>query len=326
MGLGFAGFKHLRAFSNNPRTIISAVCECNEEKLNQVAEEFDVPILTKDFDKLLKAGMDVVVICIPDHLHAEYVLKALECGLNVLCEKPLVTSIEDAGIIVRASKKAGKIFMTGQCARFFERSQLAASLIKSSQLGEIFFAEADYLHDCAEFLKDWRIDPACPQNMVLGGGCHPVDLLRWLVGDVLEVQAFANKKVFPQTNPIKHDCILISLKFLSGAIGKVLVSIGCKRPYSMNIGLYGTKGTMVNEKLFLDYIKGLNDFMHVPVGKHLHEENMVFDLQAQHLVDCLDSGSQPIADALEGAKSVATCLAAVESITTGKIVKVCNKF
>lgn len=326
LALGFAGEAQVAAFSKHPRTRVKAACSRNAARLQQVCTQYGIEKPCASVEELLGAGLDVVVICTPDHLHAAVARQALEAGVNVLCEKPLVTDLDEARALVAAVRQSGRIFMTGQCARFFPRSQFAHGLVERDELGPIFFAEADYIHDAAAFFRDWRVDPQHPQNMVLGGGCHPLDLLRWLVGDITEVHAIANKQVLPADNPIEHDCILMSLKFASGALGKTLVTIGCKRPYSLGLSLYGSAGTLVDEKLFLTRYPGLQDFMPVPLAAHVHEGNNVFDDQAAHLVECLDEGKQPMANVLEGAKTVATCLAGIESLKTGRPATVCNDF
>lgn len=326
IALGFAGVAQVEAFTKNARTRVKAACTRDPERLQQVCATYGIEKPCATYEELLAAGLDVVVICTPDHLHTDYALQALDAGLNVLCEKPLVTDLEDARALVEAVRRSGRIFMTGQCARFFPRSQFAHSLVERDELGPLFFAEADYIHDAAAFFRGWRVAPERPQNMVLGGGCHPLDLLRWLVGDITEVHAVGNKRVLPAGNPIEHDCILLSLKFAGGALGKTLVTIGCKRPYSLGLSLYGSEGTLVDERLFLQRYPGLQDFMPVPLAPHVHEGNNVFDDQAAHLVACLDEGKQPMADVIEGAKTVATCLAGVESLKTGRPVAVCNEF
>lgn len=326
VALGSAGMGQVKAFTKNPRTRVKAACTRNPQRLQEVCATYEIEKPCASFEELLEAGVDVVVIATPDHLHTEYALQALSAGRHVLCEKPLVTELADAHSLVAAVRQSDCIFMTGQCARFFPRSQFAHHLIQQQELGPIFFAEADYLHDAAAFFRDWRIDPQHPQNMVLGGGCHPLDLLRWLMGDITEVHAVANKQVLPADNPIEHDCILMSLKFASGALGKTLVTIGCKRPYSLGLSLYGSAGTLVDEKLFVSRYPGLEDFITVPLAPHVHEGNNVFDDQAAHLVACLDEGRQPMADVVEGAKTVATCLAGIESLRTGRPTQVCNEF
>jgi len=327
IGMGLAGRAQAAAIVKNSRARLKAICTPSARRLDATAAEFQPDVATTDFQKLLAAGLDVLVVCTPDHLHTDYVSAGLESGLHILCEKPLVTKLNDARLLVDRARRSGKVFMTGQCARFFTRSGLARAMVDQGELGDLFFVEADYLHNCEEFFSSgWRVDPAAPQNMALGGGCHPIDLLRWLAGDVAEVYAVANRKCFAPGNPIAHDCILMSLKFCSGAIGKVLVSVGCRRPYSLGLSLYGNKGTLVDEKLFLAKVPNLQDFMPVPVGSHGHDLGYIFEEQLAHLVECMDAGRQPMADAVEGAKTVATCLAAIESIETGKVVRVCNEF
>ncbi len=324
--LGFAGMAQIEAFQKNPRTRVTAAWSRDADKTARVCSQWAIEKPCESYEQLLDSGIDVAVICTPDHLHTEYCLQALEAGLNVLCEKPLVTELDDARRVVAAAKASGKVFMTGQCARFFPRSLFAKGLVERGELGDIFFAEGDYIHDAEAFFRDWRVDPERPQNMVLGGGCHPLDLLRSLLGDIVEVHANANRMCLAPENPIREDCILLSLRFASGAIGKTLITIACKRPYSLGLSLYGTAGTLVDEKLFLPRYTGLQDFMAVPLAPHVHEGNNIFDEQAAHLVECLDTGRQPMADAVEGAKTVATCLAGIESLRTGQPVAVCNDF
>lgn len=322
MGLGFAGEAQVKAFQGCERTCVTGAFTRNQARLGEICAQFEIERAAESYDALLDSGIDVVVICTPDHLHTDYAIAALEKGLHVLCEKPLATTVEDLQAIAAAAKKSGKVFMTGQCARFFDRSQFARQLIDRNELGDLFFAESDYLHNAIEFFHGWRIDPSAPQDMVLGGGCHPVDLLRWYVGDVESVHAVANRKCLPDGNPIELDCILMSLKFVSGAIGKVLVSVGCQRPYSLGLSLYGSEGTLVDEQFFLTRYSQFEDFMDAKLPKHDHDANRIFDDQAAHLVDCMDQGVQPMADAIEGAKTAATCLAGVDSIRTGAPAKV----
>ena len=123
--------------------------------------------------------------------------------------------------------------------------------------------------------------------------------------------------MLPPDNPIGHDCILLSLKFASGALGKTLVTIGCERPYSLGLSLHGSEGTLTDEKPSLSRYSELPDFMPVPLAPHGHEESRVFDDQAAHLVECLEAGRQPMADVVEGAKTVATCLAGIDWLRNG---------
>ena len=115
----------------------------------------------------------------------------------------------------------------------------------SGEIGRLFFADSEYAHNYDHALghRGWRKDPRRPRNAFLGGACHAVDLVRWVAGDILEVSAYANHLALPDW-PV-DDCTVALFKFAGGAIGKVLGSIGCVRPYTMRSLFYGTEGTVL---------------------------------------------------------------------------------
>ena len=320
IGLGYAGLKHLKAYIQNPRTEVKGVCDKNEKLLHSISQEYGIKLATVDYEELVaQKDIDIVSICTPDHLHTEPSIKALEAGKHVFCEKPLATTIEDCRKIIRVVKDTGLKFLTGQILRFAPFFISLKKIYDEGELGEAFFAESDYLQDARFLLSGWRVDPQNPQDMVLGGGVHTLDLLRWIIGEIEEVHAFANKKSLVDT-PLSNDCIILSLKFKNGCIGKGLISVGCIRPYALNLSIYGTKGTLINNKLFLDKIPGLQDFISIPLP--IENEFPYFGKEIDHLLNCIEKDKTPLVDAVEGAKTVATCLAGISSIKEGKAVKV----
>ncbi len=324
LGLGYAGLEHAKAYHANSDTELVAIATRSAQRLASVQEVVTAEVASTDYDEVLaRNDLDIVSIATPDHVHAEQAVAALERGCHVFCEKPLCVSIEEAQAIVAAANRAGTKFLTGQILRFAPYFRTLKSIYDDGDLGEAFFAEADYLHDLTPFLAgpSWRSDPAHPQDMVLGGGCHPIDLLRWFFGDVKSVYAIATKKSLAD-QPFPYDTILLSLSFETGLLGKVLVSVGCKRPYQLNFAIYGTEGTLVNSGLFLEKIAGLRDFMQMPL--ETPEEFPHYALEVEHLVNCIRNDEQPLVDAREGARTVATCVAGIEAIRRGGPVEVCG--
>ena len=119
-------------------------------------------------------------------------------------------------------------------------------LIDAGRIGELFFVESEYAHDystAARGWNDWRVDSNRPREPYLGGGCHAVDLLRWIAGNPSEIMAYSNHKCL--TDWPVDDCTISMMKFPNNVIGKVFVSIGCKRDYTMRSVFYGTRGTII---------------------------------------------------------------------------------
>lgn len=322
VGLGYAGRKHFQAYESHPKVRIKAVCDLNKNRLQPFSEK--VELCTQNYEEMLKRrDIEMISICTPNYLHAAQAIKALKADKHVLCEKPLAPSIENCEKIIEVLEKRKHLkFMVGQILRFSPLFRAIKRLYDEGELGEAFFAESDYLHNVEGRIKEWWEDKRNPHFALLGGGSHPVDLLRWIVGDIEEVYALSNHKVlsdFPY-----DDSIIMNFKFKNGCLGKVAIFLGCKRPYALNISIYGTKGTIINNKVFLSKIKELEDFITLPIT--ILPEHPYFFKELSHFIDCIINDKSPLIDIREGAKTVATCIAAADSIKTGEPVKVRNNF
>ena len=301
---------------------VAAICDVNETVLKRERDTHSIPEekCFTDWRELLKIDeMNTVLVITPDQLHREMSEAFLAAGKHVMCEKPLAITKEDLDAIVRAAEAAQTKFMVGQICRFTPAFVKAKELIDAGVIGEVCFAESEYAHDYAKILHEWRADPN--RHGVVGGGCHAVDLLRWLVGDPVEVFAYGSHKLLPQVS--YDDATIAALKFPCGAIGKVFVSTGCKRPYTMRTQIWGTKGTILCDNhsdtmqlwtLGEDGIAVKKEPEIIPIEINNHNVEGEFDVFAKHIVQ-----DTPVEmSAREGAKTVAVCFAIVESSKTGK--------
>ncbi len=327
IGLGF-GHSHLRA-AMNWGAEISAVCDSNETRLNERCEQSGIPAEKRftDWHAVLEnPEINVVIIASPDQLHREMCVACLEAGKNVLCEKPLSLTREDMNAIIEATKKTAAKCMVGQICRFTPAFAKAKELIDAGVIGELYYVESEYAHDYEKMLRSvpnhWRTDPK--RHGVVGGGCHAVDLLRWIAGDPVEVFAYGVHKLLPM---VPYDDTTISvLQFPNGVIGKVFVSTGCKRDYTMRSLFYGTKGTIICDntsdhmQLFTIGEDGMSvgkDPEIIPIDINNHNTLHEFAVFADHIVN-----DTPVEmSAYEGAKSIEVCLSIVKSAETRQAVK-----
>ena len=230
---------------------IALICDINPEKLNEVGEEHNIPKerRTENWKDIVNnKEINTVIIATPDQQHREQIVALLEAGKNIMCEKPLALTRDDINAIVKAVNAHPECkFMIGQICRFTPSFLKAKELIDAGRLGELYYVESEYAHDYQKMYENtpghWRQDPV--RHGVVGGGCHAVDLLRWLVGaDPTEVFAYGTHKLLREFIPY-DDATLAMMKFPGDIMGKVFVSTGCKRAYTMRTCIYGTKGTIV---------------------------------------------------------------------------------
>lgn len=318
---------HMDAIVFNKNTELTAVCDIDTQRLSACTEKYGVPGYT-DYKELLKRNdVDAVVICTPDQLHREMLIEALNADKHVLCEKPMALTEEDCKAMVRASKNSDKKVMIGQICRYTPGFVKAKELIDAGEIGELFFVESEYAHDYAHIQGkgNWRLDPL--RHGFLGGGCHAVDLLLWIAGRPNEVTAYSNKKMLKEWPT--DDCTIAIMKFPNDVIGKVFVSTGCKRNYTMRSVFYGSKGTIItdntspNMQVFkTDASCSYTTPMLYPIHINNHNASGEISDFANRILNKL-----PIATTTEeGAATVFAALAAIRSAKTGLPEKILYNF
>ena len=318
------GASHARGYQANPDTKLVAICDTNPELLAREKEEYGVDIAVRDYRELLESpDIHVISVVSPDYYHAEQSIAALEAGKDVLCDKPLTLDIEEAKAIVDAVEQTGRKFMIGQVCRYAPGFALAKKMIERGEIGELYFVESEYAHSYrgARGANDWRVDPR--REPVIGGGCHAVDLLRWVAGNIEEVSAYANHRCLSDW-PV-NDCTVATLRFRNGVIGKVMVSIGCIRPYTMRSVFYGTEGTIVCDNTSPDIrvcsnrnLQGRLEFATFPVNVANHNVGA----EINEFVDCIRKNRKVETDVYEGARTIAACVAIVRAAADGRPVRV----
>lgn len=318
IGMGI-GKRHAEAIVKTENARLTWICDLDEELLAGFKTEFNVPNTCTDYRDMLKdPELDCVIIGSPDQLHREMTEEALSAGKHVLCEKPLALTREDIEAIVAAAKKSDKKFMVGQVCRYTPGFAKAKELIDAGEIGELTFVESEYAHDYEKILTgvhSWRQDPL--RYGVVGGGCHAVDLLRWIAGNPELISAFGTHKTFKNITAIDDTHVAV-MRFPNEVIGKVFCSISCRRTYTMRSVFYGTKGTIITDNtspeltLFRMNEDGVSVAEQVPVEVNNH--NMYGEFA--EFYDIIVNDKPVRTTAMEGANTIAACLAIVESANT----------
>lgn len=319
-----------KAAKDLPEAELRLVYDKDVEHMARQAKAFDAPAAGSE-KEFFAADLDIAVIATPDHLHVEQSLKAMDNGMNAICEKPLAPTVADCRKIIAKVEATGKAFMTGQVCRYTPAFQTAKQLVTDGEIGELAFIESEYAHDYSKSpgIDNWRRDPAIKRQGFIGGGCHALDLIRWIAGDPEEVFCYTNRKFLPDW-PADDTGVAI-YKFASGLIGKVFVSIGIKSKYTMRTVIYGTQGTIICDntsptlKLYKATYRDVSksqEFWEIPVKVDNH--NVTSELK--EFIERLNRGEKVPTDVYEGARTVAFGEAALTSARTGQPVKLKELF
>jgi len=310
------------------------------EALAELAEKFGVAHYSNDYKEIVTLpDIDMVAVYVPDALHHEISMAALNAGKHVLCTKPLTSSLDDAIEIVKKVESSGLKFLVGQTMRFEPQYASIKKLCDDGDLGNIVVASAHYVHDMRPVYLEtpWRL--TMPQDFIYGGLIHPVDVLRWFCGDVEEVHALGNKGLLTPGRKSDFDNYLVNLKFKSGIIGRAMACFDMVEPPlpMMEVDLMGTRGSATAE--FTDFEPGVLrcKLDRLPAR---YPSAIPFPPQTsgdrglgntvmkyiRHFQDVLLGKCEPVPSAREGAKSIAVCDAAMRSMKSGKVEKVRDDF
>ena len=318
IGASSMGLSHMKGVMNNENANLIAVCDTDENALAEAKEKYDIPVAVTDYRQLVNSNdIDAVIIVTPDQLHLEMTAAFLRTGKHVLCEKPMALNTQECEEMMRVQQETGNMLMIGQVCRCTPAFILAKEIV-----------ESEYAHNYekAEGKNSWRKTPE--RSGFIGGGCHAVDLLRWIAGDPTEVTAYSNHKCMIDWPT--DDCTIGIYKFPNNVIGKVFVSTGCRRDYTMRTVLYGTKGTIICDNSSPEISLYTVDEP-LPDGKvsYTKPQKLPVDINSHNVgaeidlfVDALVNGKPSPVMPKEGANTVAVCCATVQSAAQDRTVTI----
>jgi predicted dehydrogenase len=341
-GGGIAAEGHIRGYQCDPRSRVLALFDRDEAKAREQAGRLGVPHVYTQLEELLaRPDIQAVSICSPDHLHGEHGYAALLAGKHVLCEKPLCTTWADAARLVRTVRETRLTFLSGHVYHFRPDYQAMVAAYRAGEIGEVWLAEGDYISDLRPFYgpnsyTPWRTDARAPQDILLGGGCHPLGLILWaLQTRVQQVFAYANHKAEPQL-PL-NDCYILTMQLENGALAKLIAAAGNRgyAPIGGHLVLYGTQGTLWGGRLYWNNREQhcteiVHDFKeqfkdHQP---RVHDTRQVhhFAEQCEHFLNCIEGKATPMTTVEDAARVIAALVAGLEAVRSGQPVTVQNEF
>ncbi len=170
------------------RNHLLAVGSRTQESADKYAREWKIPRAYRSYEALLAdPEIDVIYNSLPNHLHAEWTIKAVEAGKHVLCEKPLALSVEEVDAIKAARRKHGRIVAEAFMYRHHPQTLKVQELVKNGSLGTLKLVRGSFTY-ILNGGGNIRADPALGGGSIWDVGCYPISYARSVIGeDPLEV-------------------------------------------------------------------------------------------------------------------------------------------
>jgi len=323
IGLG-VGEQHISAYEAHPSFEVRSICDTNASKLAEVSQRRSGITTTEAPEDILRnPAFDVVSIATYDNFHAEQILMALKAGKHVFAEKPLCLFLDEAEEISAALRQRPDLKLSSNLIlRCSPRFQDLKNRITAGELGEVYAIDADYNYGRIEKLTDgWRgeIDY---YSVMLGGGVHMVDLVRWLTdAEVEEVFASGNRIATNGSRFHYLDYVCTVLRMDNGIRAKVSTNFGCVHPHFHGLTVFGTKATFINGAPDARLITDRDPEGSVQTISTAYPGCAKGDLIGDFLDEITGVGLMEVTPE-EIFRTMAVCFAAEESLNTGQAVAV----
>jgi len=312
VGAGFIGGVHLNAYANIPEAEVVGVADASRESAVAGARLVGARPYAS-YDELVAAeDVDVVDICLPTAFHKDFALKAAGDGKNVILEKPLARTIEDAREILDAFSEGPRLFV-GHVVRFFPEYVGIKEKIDTGELGRIGVVRTSrrspFLRGWNDWYADWRASGGVLVDLLI----HDFDFLRWTLGEVERV--YARGVLGREYNRL--DYALVTLRFEGGAIAHVEGHWGYPGPFNYSIEVAGSRAILSadsTEPAALDLVGSGDEVPDLASGTSPYERELA------HFVRCIATGEEPVVKPEDAYEALRISLAATESIVKGEPV------
>ena len=222
------GAKHYEDFQKvSDRFNVHTICGLTKESIDNIIPPNSDIKVSLNFEDVLKIKeIDIIDICLPPHLHFSACKKSLEAGKHVICEKPLVSSLEEVDKLSKISKETGKIIFPVFQYRYGPGFSKLKALIKSGLAGKPLVAslETHWNRGKEYYSKAWRGTWEGEQGgAILSHSIHIHDLISMIFGPVSNVFA----KLTTRVNDIEvEDCAALSIEMDNGALVTSSITLG----------------------------------------------------------------------------------------------------
>lgn len=319
IGCGLVGRRHIEAIAQSEEARICAIIDPDPEAQRFAAEK-NCPYFT-DIDELLTAMRpDGIIIATPTNLHVAQGIKCVEAGIATLVEKPLSHSLADGKTLVETAEKHNVPLLVGHHRRHNPIISKVKELISAGEIGEVralnctcwFYKPDSYFENAP-----WRTKKgAGPISVNLA---HDIDLMRYLCGEVVQVQA---QKTLAKRGYENEDVASAVLGFANGAIGTVTVSDSIVAPWSWEFTSqeYPIYPYADESSLLIGGSEGAISIPDVKIWKHQKERDWWTPIKAEkaqilnsdplinqinHFIKIIDEEVESIVSGREGLRTLA---------------------
>jgi len=335
MGAGLIGKRHVEHIVARPEAALASIID-PMPAAHDLAQRLNVACYASFADIPREKRPDGIIVATPNQMHVANGMECIEAGIPALIEKPIADDVASAERLVDAAERKGVPLLTGHHRRHNPMIQRAKAEIDSGRLGEIISVHGMFwlIKPDDYFDVAWRREKGA--GPILINLIHDIDLLRYLCGEIVRVQAAQSNKV--RGNAVEETAVII-LHFASGALGTVNVSDTIQAPWSWEFTsgenpaytqtqetcyqIGGTRASLAIPQLDLWHHPSKPNWWaplaHERLGYTMQDP---LGLQVANFCDVIRGTAKPVVSGREGLKTLRVVDAVKRAAESGRLVTV----
>ena len=332
LGTGFIAKIHLESYLRFVHEAeVVAIYGRDLSKAKQLADEHGIPHAYDSIDTLLaECGADVVDICLPNYLHYEACMAAANCDKDIIIEKPLALTLEQADEMIATCKQRGLKLMYAEELCFAPKYERVRAMVQRGAVGEVYMLKQAEKHSGPHSAWFYKKETA-GGGVMMDMGCHALAWFRWMTGNAAVKSVYADMKTVYHNNITDCDDNTITIVEFENGVTAIAEDSWAKHGgMDDRIEVYGSKGVSYAD-LFrgnsaLTYSTDGYDYAMEKAGTTqgwtftVFEEafNQGYPQELMHFIDCVRNNKQPVVTGEDGRAVLEMIYAAYASAKEGR--------
>ena len=304
----------------SPRNVLAAVASRAQDRAEAYAKEWNISRAFGSYEAMLAdPDVDVIYNPLPNHLHAEWTIKAAQAGKHVLCEKPMAITVEEVEAMAQAAAKYKVVIAEAFMYRHHPQTLKMKELIDDGAIGKVQLVRGSFTFTLTRE-GDVRLDPTMGGGSIWDVGCYPISCARTMIGaepvEIFGWQVTGKSGV--------DESFVGQLRFPGGELAQF--DCGFRSPLRAHVEIVGSEGTITVPTPFRP---GLNSQFILTRGKDSDKRETVtvpgqelYIGEVEDMADAILNGKSPLVSLKDSRANVGAILALLRSAREGKVVRV----
>lgn len=303
------------------RSALAAVASRDKDKGQAYAAEWDIPRVFGSYEEMLISDqIDAVYVSLPNHLHAEWTVRALDAGKHVLCEKPFATSVEEVDRMAEASRRTGHVLQEAFMYRHHPQTKLAGEWVRSGWLGDIKLVRSFFSFFMDNREGNVRLVPEYGGGALWDVGIYPISFSQFIFGRAPET--VTAQQWIGQTGV--DELFAGQMHYTGGQVAQITGAF-CVPFYTM-AEIHGTKGRITITKPFTGSDEDDSQMIMTPTNGEPQKMKIdridSYQAEVENMEAAILDGAPTLISLEESRNHIRTALALYEAAQTGQMVKV----